>query len=329
MTGQGNNVVAAASWFADNWPLLVTGAIQIVVIIAFAVVIRLVVHRMIDRFTQGNGDMPPLLKPLKERAQQLPAPQRSERRRQRAKTIGSVLKSLTTLVTYGIAFLTILPQLGFNITPIIASAGVLGVAIGFGAQSLVRDFLSGVFMMLEDQYGVGDVIDAGQATGTVEAVGLRVTTLRDVNGTVWYVRNGEIVRIGNSSQGFAVAVVDVPLGHGGVDEALAVLGEAAEAAVQESPLVDDVLAPPQVLGVEKVTPEGIMLRLTVKVRPGRQWATQRALRARVMGAFVAAGIEPPFVRIPPKPEDEPKKKPAPARPRPNGFDDTKSSDLDG
>ncbi|MFI9380316.1 mechanosensitive ion channel family protein [Kutzneria sp. NPDC052558] len=326
MTGQDNNVVAAAGWFADNWPLLVTGAVQIAVIVALAVVIRFVLHRMIDKFTQGSGDMPPLLRPLKERAQQLPAPQRSERRRQRAKTIGSVLKSLTTLITYGIAFLMVLQQFAINITPIIASAGVLGVAIGFGAQSLVRDFLSGVFMMLEDQYGVGDVIDAGQATGTVEAVGLRVTTLRDVNGTVWYVRNGEIVRIGNSSQGFAVAVVDVPLAHGSVDEALSVMGETAEQAVAETPMADDVMDAPQVLGVEKVTPEGITLRLTVKVRPGRQWATQRLLRARIMGAFVAAGIEPHFVRTPPKAEEE-LRKPAPARPRANGFDDAKSSDV--
>jgi small conductance mechanosensitive channel len=327
MTGQDNNVVAAAGWFADNWPLLVTGAVQIAIIIGIAVVIRFLVHRMIDKFTQGEGEMPPLLKPLKERAQQLPAPQRSERRRQRAKTIGSVLKSFTTLLTAGIAFLMVLQQFRIDITPIIASAGVLGVAIGFGAQSLVRDFLSGVFMMLEDQYGVGDVIDAGQATGTVEAVGLRVTTLRDVNGTVWYVRNGEIVRIGNSSQGFAVAVVDVPFGHGHVDDALELMGETVEAAVAEPPLAEDVLDAPQVLGVEKVTSEGITLRLTVKVRPGRQWATQRALRARIMGAFVAAGMEPPFVRTPPKVEEE--RKPVPARPRPTGFDDSKSSDLGG
>jgi len=325
MTGQDNNVVAAAGWFADNWPLLVAGAVQIAIIIGIAVVIRFLVHRMIDKFTQGNGDMPPLLKPLRERAQQLPAPQRSERRRQRAKTIGSVLKSLTTLLTAGIAFLMVLQQFKIDITPIIASAGVLGVAIGFGAQSLVRDFLSGVFMMLEDQYGVGDVIDAGQATGTVEAVGLRVTTLRDVNGTVWYVRNGEIVRIGNSSQGFAVAVVDVPFGHASVDDALELMGETVEAAVAEAPLAEDVLDAPQVLGVEKVTSEGITLRLTVKVRPGRQWATQRALRARIMGAFVSAGIEPPFVRTPPKLDEV--RKPAPARPRPTGFDDSKSSDL--
>jgi small-conductance mechanosensitive channel len=325
MTGQGNNVVVAAGWFADNWPLLVAGAIQIAIIVGIAVVIRFVVHRMIDKFTQGNGDMPPLLKPLRERAQQLPAPQRSERRRQRAKTIGSVLKSFTTLLTAGIAFLMVLQQFRIDITPIIASAGVLGVAIGFGAQSLVRDFLSGVFMMLEDQYGVGDVIDAGQATGTVEAVGLRVTTLRDVNGTVWYVRNGEIVRIGNSSQGFAVAVVDVPFSHGRVDDALELMGKTVEAAVAEAPLAEDVLDAPQVLGVEKVTSEGITLRLTVKVRPGRQWATQRALRARIMGAFVGAGIEPPFVRTSPKFEEE--RKPVPARPRPTGFDDSKSSDL--
>ncbi|EWM13093.1 mechanosensitive ion channel family protein [Kutzneria sp. 744] len=155
-----------------------------------------------------------------------------------------------------------------------------------------------------------------------------MNTLRDVNGTVWYVRNGEVVRIGNSSQGFAVAVVDVPLSHhGSVDEALAVLGEAAEEAVSQAPLADDVMDAPQVLGVEKVTSEGITLRLTVKVRPGRQWATQRALRARIMGAFVAAGIELPFVRTPAKPAEEPPK-PAPARPRSTGFEDTKASGSD-
>jgi small-conductance mechanosensitive channel len=133
------------------------------------------------------------------------------------------------------------------------------------------------------------------------------------------------VRIGNSSQGFAVAVVDVPFSHGRVDDALELMGKTVEAAVAEAPLAEDVLDAPQVLGVEKVTSEGITLRLTVKVRPGRQWATQRALRARIMGAFVGAGIEPPFVRTSPKFEEE--RKPVPARPRPTGFDDSKSSDL--
>ena len=108
----------------------------------------------------------------------------------------------------------VLGEFGVDLAPILASAGIVGVAIGFGAQNLVKDFLSGMFMMLEDQYGVGDIVDLGQASGTVEAVGLRITTLRDVNGTVWYVRNGEILRVGNKSQGFAVAVVDVPVAHG-------------------------------------------------------------------------------------------------------------------
>ncbi|AHH94881.1 mechanosensitive ion channel [Kutzneria viridogrisea] len=327
MSGQGNDVVLAANWFADNWPSLVTGAIQIVVILAVALAVRALVHRAIDKLTKGTGEIPPLLRPLRERAPQAVGVQRSERRRQRAMTIGSMLKSVTTLLVYGVAFITAMQVLGLPLTPIIASVSVVGVAVGFGAQSLVRDFLSGIFMMLEDQYGVGDVIDVGQATGTVESVGLRVTTLRDVNGTVWYVRNGEVARVGNSSQGFAVAVVDVPLGHhGSLDQALDVLGEVAEKAVAQEPLSEDVLEAPQVLGVEKVTPESITLRLTVKVRPGRQWATQRTLRARVMAAFVAAGIEPPVVRHQSLGEPEPPK-PQPARASKSGGEDSKNVDL--
>ena len=105
-----------------------------------------------------------------------------------------------------------LSELGVNVAPIIASAGILGIALGFGAQSLVKDFLSGIFMIFEDQYGVGDVVDLGEAIGTVEAVSLRVTRLRDVNGTVWYVRNGEILRVGNMSQNWARTVLDVGVG---------------------------------------------------------------------------------------------------------------------
>jgi small conductance mechanosensitive channel len=185
-----------------------------------------------------------------------------------------------------------------NLAPVLASAGILGVAIGFGAQNVVKDFLSGVFMMLEDQYGVGDVVDVGEASGTVEAVGLRITTMRDVNGTVWYVRNGEILRVGNKSQGFAVAVVDVPIGYGAdVEQATAVIDQVATDLTGNEPVSDDVLEPPQVLGVERVSAtEGIMLRLTVKVRPGRQWAVQRSLRARIMAAFEDAGIQGPVMR---------------------------------
>jgi small conductance mechanosensitive channel len=142
---------------------------------------------------------------------------------------------------------------------------------------------------------VGDVVDFGQATGTVESVGLRVTTVRDYAGTVWYVRNGEVQRVGNSSQGFAVAVVDVPLGYAtDVNRALHLLEEVAAVATGEAPIADDVLEPPKVLGVQGMTTENITLRLTVKVRPARQWATQRELRRRIMAVFDEAGITPPL-----------------------------------
>nr|WP_312866009.1 mechanosensitive ion channel family protein [Saccharothrix violaceirubra] len=276
-----------------NGPKIAGGLLRIILIIVIAVVVRFLLRRLIDRLTKGSekGKKPSLLKPLRERAPQALGALVSERREQRARTIGSVLKSVVTFIVYGVAFVQVLAELGMNVTPIITSAGILGVALGFGAQNLVKDFLSGMFMMLEDQYGVGDVVDLGPATGTVEAVGLRITTIRDGNGTVWYVRNGEILRVGNSSQGFAVAVVDLPLAYGAnLAEASSVLTETVGTAVAEEALAEDVIDKPQVLGVEKVTPEGITMRVTVKVRPGRQWAVQRALRAKLMPALEENGI---------------------------------------
>ncbi|WP_236793923.1 mechanosensitive ion channel family protein [Amycolatopsis sp. GM8] len=289
-------------WLAASAGWLIAKPLKIVVIVLFAVLIKLVVRKIIDRVTEiprnNNRRLPALLRPLRERAPDLLGPAVVERRRQRAKTIGSVLKSLASFIIYGLAFIQVLGELGLNLGPIIASAGIVGVALGFGAQNLVKDFLSGMFMMLEDQYGVGDVIDIGSATGTVESVGLRITTLRDVKGTVWYVRNGEVLRVGNSSQGYANAVVDVPLVYtADVDRALDVLAASAIAAVSAEPLSGDVLEPPEVLGVETVTPEGMTIRVTVKVRPGRQWSVQRVLRAKVISGLEEAGFDPPMGRF--------------------------------
>jgi small conductance mechanosensitive channel len=291
--------VTGNRWLASSADWLVAKPITILLILLGAFIVGRLARRVIDRLTRASGGkIPRLLRPLRERAPQALGTLLSERRAQRAKTIGSVFKSITSVIVYGCAFMMILAELGVNLAPVLASAGILGVAIGFGAQNLVKDFLSGVFMMLEDQYGVGDVVDVGEATGTVEAVGLRITTMRDVNGTVWYVRNGEILRVGNSSQGFAVAVVDVPIGYGAdVGQATDILGRVAAEAVEVAPLSEDVLEPPEVLGVERVSAaEGITMRLTVKVRPGRQWAVQRSLRARIMGAFEDAGIHGPVGR---------------------------------
>jgi moderate conductance mechanosensitive channel len=286
-------------WLAQSANWLIAKPLTIILILAVAMIIRSLARRLIDRLTRATGGkVPTLLRPLRERAPQSLGTLLSERRAQRAKTIGSVFKSITSVLVFGIAFMMILAELGVNLAPVLASAGILGVAVGFGAQNVVKDFLSGVFMMLEDQYGVGDVVDVGEASGTVEAVGLRITTMRDLNGTVWYVRNGEILRVGNSSQGFAVAVVDVPIGYGAdVGQATDILDRVARDAADNEPVSEDVLAPPEVLGVERVSAtEGIMLRMTVKVRPGRQWAVQRTLRARIMAAFEDAGVQGPVVR---------------------------------
>jgi small-conductance mechanosensitive channel len=298
------NPQLAAQWLAENWPTILIGvgrvAGNIVMIFAVAFVVRYLTHRAVDRFTRGASEdrVPVLLRPLRERAPTSLGPLVSERRAQRARTIGSVLKSLTSFVVYGLAFIEALRELGIDLGPILASVGVVGVALGFGAQNLVKDFISGVFMMLEDQYGVGDVVDLGPASGTIESVGLRVTTLRDINGTVWYVRNGTVQRVGNSSQGFAVAVVDVPLAYSvNLDKANQVLSRVAEEASKDKELAKDVIEPAEVLGVEKVTAETVTLRLTAKVRPSRQWAVQRKLRARIMAGLDEAGIEPPLGRL--------------------------------
>ena len=282
-------------WLAASANWLIAKPLTIAVILLIAFLIRFLLHKLIDRLTtkprNNGGKLPAILRPLRERAPDILGPVVAERRRQRAQTIGSVLKSLTSFVVLGLASIYVLGELGINLGPLLASAGVVGIALAFGAQNLVKDFLSGMFMMLEDQYGVGDVVDIGPATGTVESVGLRITTIRDVKGTVWYVRNGEVTRVGNSSQGYAIALIDVPLSYSAdVERATAVLTEAAHTAAATEPLSVDLLEEPEVLGVEKVTPESIELRLTVKVRPGRQWAVQRQLRAACLTALEEAGF---------------------------------------
>lgn len=187
----------------------------------------------------------------------------------------------------------ILDRLGVPIAPILASASVVGIAVGFGAQNLVRDFLTGMFMIIEDQYGVGDVGDARPASGVVEAVGLRVTRLRDVNGVVWHIRNGEIGRVGNMTQGWSRVVIDVPIGLGTpVPRAREVI-KAADAVWHDLELADAVLEEPEVWGVEALTTHGLLVRLVVKTAPLRQWDVARALRERIKAELDGAGIAIP------------------------------------
>ncbi len=264
----------------------VSTVLRILYVLLIAVLIRIVAHRLINRITarvaQGGGNG------RADAAHTL----LGERRRQRAKALGSILRNAASVLIFGIAAVTIAGDLGLNLAPVLASAGVLGLAIGFGAQSLVRDFLSGIFMLLEDQYGVGDVIDAGDATGTVEAVSLRVTRLRDVNGVVWHVRNGTINRIGNESQGWARAVVDFPVAYDqDLPEVRQTMKATADAMWQEQRWHDVIMEEPEVWGVESVSSDAIVMRLVARTLPLRQWEVARELRERLKNALASASVD--------------------------------------
>jgi small-conductance mechanosensitive channel len=283
------------TWLASGSYYFLLKPAQILLILILATVARYLMHRAINRLvrTTTAGSVPTVLRPLKERLPSSIAEATTvfpERRRQRAEAIGSVLRSAASVTVYSIAVLLVLGQLGVNLGPLLASAGIVGVALGFGAQTLVKDLLAGLSMLLEDQYGVGDVVDLGEASGTVEAVGLRVTTIRDVRGVLWYIRNGEITRVGNKSQGWAVVVVDVPIGFAAVDRAVEVIREAAAGMAQDPAYAEDLIEPPEVLGVEQITVEGAVLRTTVKTVSDAQWRIGREMRARLSDALAAAGI---------------------------------------
>ncbi|PFG33625.1 mechanosensitive ion channel family protein [Sanguibacter antarcticus] len=220
-----------------------------------------------------------------------PSPVVAARRMQRARTIGSVLRSTTTLVVGAIVVLMMLSDIGVNIMPLVASAGVVGVALGFGAQSLVKDFLSGTFMLLEDQYGVGDTVTFGAVSGTIEAVALRVTKVRDIDGTLWYIRNGEITSVGNRTQGWARAVVDVHLRFDtNIGEVRRLLERAGET-VKNDPVIGTYLQEdPEVIGIEALTAESVLMKVRAKTDPAMQWSVARALREAVREELEAAGV---------------------------------------
>ncbi|MBU2669471.1 mechanosensitive ion channel family protein [Actinoplanes bogorensis] len=281
-------------WLANSSYVVIVKPLRIIGIILIALLIRWLIHRAIDRLTTSTSraSMPALLKPLKEKVsataeegQFIP-----ERRRQRAEAIGSVLRSFISAVIFTMAALLVFGELGFNLGPLLASAGIVGVALGFGAQSLVKDLIAGLFMLLEDQYGVGDTVDVGEATGVVETVGLRITTIRDGRGVLWYIRNGEIVRVGNKSQGWAMVVIDIPIGFVRSEEAIGVMRDAAEAVANRTDHQTEFLEPPDVVGVEQLTVDGATIRTIAKTTADGQLAVQRDLRRALMEALDSSGL---------------------------------------
>ncbi len=257
--------------------MLIGRPLAILVLVVGGLVLRWIAGRLVDRMVGrlANGHL-------------------NERRRVRALTMGSLIKSVVTTVIVFVVLLMIIAECGYPIGPLIASAGVVGLAIGFGAQSLVKDYLSGMFMIFEDQYGVGDAVDLGTASGTIEAVGLRVTRLRDVHGTVWYVRNGEILRVGNMSQSWARTVLDVGVAwNSDLDRVRDSLRAVAHELWEDPEYAGAVLEEPEVWGVEALTGDIVTMRVTLKTSPGEQSRVARAMRERIKARFDLDGIEMP------------------------------------
>jgi small conductance mechanosensitive channel len=261
--------------------------------ILFVVIVAAVLARVFGRLAR---------KAVESLAGTTPVRRVSARADRRARTLASVTGSVVRIVVWTIAGLTILGLLGLNLGPLIAGASIVGVALGFGAQSLVRDFLSGFFILVEDQYGVGDQVNVGGSVGTVEDVSLRVTRMRAYDGAVWFVPNGEIRKVANNTMGWARANVDVVLPPDvDLERALAVMAEEAQALARDSAWSDAIVEAPQVLGVESMTVDGLTIRLTARTVPLKQDPVARVLRARVAARLRSEGIalaKPPAVTAP-------------------------------
>jgi small conductance mechanosensitive channel len=283
---------------AEIADLVIGKPLAIITIAVVGLVARWLLHRVVDRIVHKaeDGVLPDRLNKMTVgRSQTENGESARSRRMQRARTMGDLLKSVITGVLVAVVITMILAELDYEIGPIIASAGIVGVALGFGAQNLVKDFLSGIFMIFEDQLGVGDSVDLGEASGTVEAVSLRVTRLRDVNGTVWYVRNGEILRVGNQSQNWARTVLDVTFPyHEDVNRVRRVLQEVAEDLWHDDDYDHVIIEQPEVWGIEAVTADAITMRVTLKTAPLEQWKVAREMRARIKSRFDAEGISAPY-----------------------------------
>lgn len=293
--------------------------VRIAIIIVLALIVQVVATRVIRGFVNRA-----VAKAPEKRRKNRPSPdsdpdariaeQLQERTTQRARAFGTLLRSATVIIIWSVAIIMILSILGINVTPILASAGVAGVVIGFGAQTLVADYLAGISMIFEDQLGVGDIVNVGDVLGTVEEVALRYTRIRDFNGTVWYIRNGQMPFVANQSQGWTFMSLDLPVA---VDTDLNLLREVINAEGQrlfgEQGEDGALLEAPYFSGVEALAATSVTARVSSRLRPGTQFATTRRVRQAMLEACEQGGIAmpQPLLRIdemhkpPPGPRLEP------------------------
>jgi small-conductance mechanosensitive channel len=285
-----------ADWFLDR-PL------RVLLILALAWMAVRIGRRLVSRFATEVGErstrqrQAELQDNLLRRRVGRVAKQKEQtaRAEKRAVTLGAMLESLVSIVVWTTASFLILGEIGISLGPLIASAGIVGIAVGFGAQSIVRDFLAGFFVIIEDQYGVGDVIDVGEAIGTVEEVGFRTTQVRDESGVLWTVPNGVIQRIGNYSQIWSKAIFDIDVSYDtDIDKAMVVIKTVLDEAWHENEQTATIIEEPEVQGVQSFGESAVVVRAVVKTDPAEQWAVARMINGRLKKALDEAEIEIPF-----------------------------------
>jgi small-conductance mechanosensitive channel len=273
----------------DVWSKIGEPALSIVLVLTLAIVFLRLGSRLAARSIRTLGTRSPLR-------------EASPRTEQRAETLAGVAVSMVRIVVWTVAVLLILEEFGLNLGPLLAGASIVGVAVGFGAQSLVKDFFSGFFILVEDQYAVGDIITIADQTGTVEEINLRVTRLRATDGTVWFVPNGEIRKVGNSAKEWSRSIVDVIIPNkADLAAATAIIAEEAAAVAQEPAWVDAVLEAPEVLGVESLGADNVTVRVSTKVAPAHRAPLAREMRSRITARLRREGMvatEPPPARPP-------------------------------
>jgi small conductance mechanosensitive channel len=266
----------AAEWLSISGPRLL---LIIVLTVAGLAAVRVVTHRVYANLRSREGA----------------DPDEAERR---AKTLSSLTRYILRVTVLVIAAIMFLGQLGIQIGPVLAAAGVVGVAVGFGAQHLVQDVISGLFIVLEEQIRVGDVVEVAGKAGVVERVTIRVTVLRDLSGNVHFVRNSQIGVVTNMTKEFSFALFDVGVAYReNVDEIMGVLRELGEEMRQDETFGRSILEPIEILGLDRFADSSVVVRARLKTRPLKRWEVSREFNRRLKRRFDEMGIEIPFPHL--------------------------------
>lgn len=295
----GSDPALVCAWLYDLTDSAVaTRLLEPVVIVPAILLGAFLLHRMLRRWIDGFVSRIEVdVRRRVERGRELGTRGGSQyaetRRRQRLHAIGGALRSAAGVIIWLTAIVLVLAQF-VNLRPILAGAGLAGLIVGFGAQNMIRDFLAGISMLVEDQFGVGDWIDVDGTVGEVEQVGLRVTRIRDIDGVVWHIPNGVMQKVGNLTQRWARATLDVPFAlDTSIPHARGVVERVAKQLAVDPEWGQDIIAPPEIWGVQSWGPEGLSLRLVIATRPLRNWDVVRQLRERLKHAFEQEGIRMP------------------------------------